>query len=71
MRPESPRGLSQAYALDGLRAQPSTAALERTTLVFGQAAPHAGILAGFEGPREAWFCDRAPAADRLGLLDLQ
>ena len=40
------------------------------TLVLGHAAPHAGVLAGLQGPREALGGDGATVADDLGLRDL-
>ena len=47
------------------------ATLERAALVLGQAAPHAGVLSGLQGPRQALLDDRAASADRFRLLDLQ
>src|SRR5690606_19390932 len=47
------------------------ATLERATLVLGQTAPHAGVLAALERPAQAGFTDVAATADRFGLLDLE
>jgi len=46
------------------------AALEGATLIFAQAAPHAGILTAFESPAQAFVDHRASAADSLGFVDL-
>src|SRR6185437_6442233 len=45
-------------------------ALERPPLVLAQAAPHTGVLAALQGPREARLQRRATLADLLGLVDL-
>ena len=50
--------------------QAGIAALESAALIFGETAPHAGILTGFEGPAQAFVDDAAATADNLGFLDL-
>jgi hypothetical protein len=57
--------------LDGLGAQSSATALERTSFIFRQSAPDAGILASLERPRNTWFGYRATPADCLRLIDLE
>ena len=49
----------------------ATAALDAAPLFFAQSAPNAGILSGVDGPLQAVIDNRAPPADRLGLLHLQ
>src|SRR5690606_18304307 len=46
------------------------AALQSTTLVLGEAAPHARVLSGLEGVLQADLGHGAAGADRLRLLDL-
>src|SRR3954451_21950273 len=50
---------------------PGVATLEGASLVLGKATPDAGVLSGLQRPLQAGVHDRAPAADGLGLLDLQ
>ena len=49
---------------------PGVAALERAPLVLAHAAPHAGVLAGLERPRQAFVDHRATTAHGLRLFDL-
>src|SRR5699024_5987076 len=53
------------------RAGACLTALERAALLLAHAAPHTGVLAGFEGPREALARNGAACADRLGFLNLR
>ncbi|CDZ89410.1 hypothetical protein RHRU231_470258 [Rhodococcus ruber] len=55
----------------GARPGAGVAALEGTTLVLAHAAPHARVLTGLEGPREALGGDGAAVAHELGVGDLR
>ena len=75
MMPLGRRGRVGGWAGIGRSGQPRSgagvAALERTALVFGQPAPHSGVLAGLESPGQTVLDNRAASADSLRLLDLQ
>src|SRR5699024_6398920 len=52
-------------------AGPSVAALQRATLVFGQAAPYAGVLATLKRPAQALVTYITASAYGLRIFDLQ
>src|SRR5690242_19283917 len=64
---------SRLTACSGVAAGPraGVAALESAALVLAHPAPHAGVLAALERPREAVGDDGAAAADGLRLGDLK
>src|SRR6202021_1057212 len=52
-------------------AQPERAPLEGPALVLAQAAPHARVLPGFNGPVQARFHNRTTMTNVLGFVDLE
>ncbi len=63
--------LQHVQGLLGSAAGPGCAALERAALVFAQAAPNSGVLAGLDGPLQAGVYHLAAAADALRFLNLK
>src|SRR5215471_670160 len=65
--------LPRALCRSGVGAGPDPAepALVGAPFVFAQAAPHAGVLAAFDGPLQAGVGHRATPAHALGLFDLE
>src|SRR3954471_10365777 len=55
----------------GSAPRPGRAALQGAALVFAHAAPHAGVLAGLQGPLEAGVDNGAAPANTLRFLDLK
>src|ERR1700744_5918994 len=51
--------------------QAERAPLDGPSLVFAQATPDPGVLAGFNGPVEAGFHDRTTMTNVLGFVDLE
>src|SRR4051794_29535915 len=65
-----PGGGPAGPVTSGSAASAGSAALECAALVFGETAPHAGVLTGLERVLQADLGDGAASADRFGLLDL-
>jgi hypothetical protein len=55
----------------GAGPQSYRAALQRTPFIFTHAAPDPGILAGIDGPAEAFLNHRAASANLLSFFNLE
>jgi hypothetical protein len=63
--------LNEAFGLCGADACSRGAPLQRSPLVFAEAAPDTMILTSFQRPLQACVPDLAPPADLLGLFNLE